>query len=484
MLLNVSTGRSLLQAGNTGVFYGISWDEVADVYARTGILRGKPVGTSLDNTQLQIQAGMRRCVLNTAGQVVYYLDAADSTKKLDGSAAVLTGADGQVMVEIPAFYLRYSYIGTTHRWDISLTPQAGFSLHPAFVKNGVAVANRYIGAYEGVLYDVSASMYANGIYQTAFSCTFAAGDKSITAGSRTAPLGLLAVGDNLTISGTTSNNGTFTVASLVSGVKITVAESLTNETAAGTVIATQTNWTASTGDMLASVSSKSPITQATRAQFRAAARNRGAGWRQLDIYLLSAVQLLYLVEYASFSSQTMIGVGITNAGDWLAYNDYNPINKTGQSDAAGNATQNTAGASTGAAEVGKYLSYRGIENWFGHLWKFVDGININNNVPYVSNVDTQFADDTAANYTNLGVTLSAVDGYQTKLAQIGAAFLPTAVGGSSASKIPDYYYQAAGWRVGLFGGDSLTGAPTGEFCWALSDASGFAYQSIGARLCY
>lgn len=484
MLLNVGTGRSLLMTGGAGAFYGISWDEVADVYARTGILMGKPVGTSLDNSLLRIQVGMRRCVLNSGGQVVYYLDAADSTKKVDGSAADLTGVDGQVMVEIPAFYIRYAYVGTTHRWDISSTPQAGFSLHPAFVKNNVAVTNRYIGAYEGVLYDVSASIYANGIYQTAFSCTFAAADKSITAGSRLAPFKLLAIGNKLTISNTTSNNGTFTVASLVSDTKITVAESLTNETAANTAINTQVDWTATTGDKLASVTGKSPIAQATRAQFRAAARNLGTGWRQLDFYLLSAIQLLYLVEYASFNSQSMIGAGITNVGDWPTYNDYNPINVTGQSNGIGNATGNTAGTSTGAAEVGKYLSYRGIENWFGHLWKFVDGFNINNNSPYVSNVDTQFVDDTIANYVNLGVTLSSVDGYQTKLAQIASAFLPVAVGGYSTSKISDYYYQTAGWRVAFFGGSSYDGASAGGFCWYLTYGSGFAYPYVGGRLCY
>lgn len=465
-------------------YYGVTWDESADTYARTGRLSGIAVGATANTSAMPIHTKMRRCVVNDSGRVVYYLNPFDSTKKENGDASVLTGVDGQVMVEIPAFWIRYSYVGTTHRWDISDLPIPGFTLHPAFTKNGAAVDARYIGAYEAVLYDVSASIYANGIYQTAFSCTFALADSSITAGSRTAPFKSLSVGDKITISGTTLNNGTFTVASIVSDTKITTTEALVDETAANTVIETQKDWTATTGDKLASVSGKKPINYGTRANFRAAAKNRGTGWRQMDFYLLSAIQLLYLVEYGSFYSQSMIGAGITNVGDWATYNDYNPINVTGQSNSIGNVTTNTAGGSTGAAEVGKYLSYRGIENWFGHIWKWEDGFNINSNVSYVSNTDTQFADDTATNYTALGVTLANADGYQATLAQIGSGFLPLTVGASSTTKITDYYWQNSGWRVALFGAAADDGASAGAFAYYLNDNSGDLYRYISGRLCF
>ncbi len=465
--------------------YGVTWNESADAYARTGALAGVASGSSPGNARLPIQSAMRRCVLSDAGQVVYYLDPTNSAKKLDGTASTLTGADGQVMVEIPAFWLTYSYASNVHSWSISPYPLAGYILHPAFTKNGTNVPYRYIGAYEGVLYDVSASLYANGIYQTAFSCTFASADKSITANARTAPFNGLAVGDKLVISGTTNNNGTRTVASIVSATKITTTEALTNETAAATVIATQADWTATTGDKLTSVSGKKPITYMTRAQARAVAKNRGTGWRQLDYDLLSAVQLLYLVEYASFYSQSMIGAGITNVtSGWDTYNDYNPIAPTGNSNGIGNATGNTAGSSSAATEVTKHLSYRGIENWFGHIWKFVDGLNVNGHVPYACNNDTQFADDTAANYTNLGITMPASDGYQATLAQISRGFLPLTVGAGEASKITDYYWQAAGWRVALFGAPAHYGARAGGFAWHLVSGSGDAHRSIGARVAY
>src|SRR3990167_7724135 len=194
MIIPPSVSREYVDAQ---LSYGVAWDESADSYARTGRLAGIAVGSSPGAYALPTQAKMRRCILNDSGQVVYYLAPGNSALKEDGEASILTGADGQVMVEIPAFWIKYLYLGTTHRWDISDRPLNGFSLHPAFVKNGVAVPYRYVGAYEAVLYDVSASIYANGLYQTAFSCTFANADSSITAGSRTAPFAGLAVGDKI-----------------------------------------------------------------------------------------------------------------------------------------------------------------------------------------------------------------------------------------------------------------------------------------------
>lgn len=467
----------------SGEVYGVSWNESADTYTRTGRIAGFATGVTLANALLPIQAAMRRCVINDSGVVQYYLDPSNSTLRVGGGAAVLTGADGQVMVEIPAFYYRYAYSGTTHTWEISQVPLSGFSLHPAFIKNGAFVPYRYIGAYEGTLYDVSASIYTDGIYQTAVSCVFASADKSFTIASRTGVFSLLTVGDKIVVSGTVSNNGTKTVASLVSATKITVTEAVVDETAAATVVQTEKNWTATTGDKLCSISGKAPINQGTRANFRAVAKNRGTGWRQTDYDLMSAIQLLYLVEYASFYSQSVIGNGLTDwaSGTWSTYNGYNPINNTGASNAKGNTTFNL---SNGDGVVGSYMTYRGIENWYGHLWKWCDGININANVPYVSNKDTDFADDTATNYTALGVTLINADGWQNTLEQVDRGFLPASVGAASTTKITDYYYQAADWRVVRLGGSAYGGASAGAFYLSAGSASSALDQPIGGRISF
>ncbi len=478
---------------NPTEFYGVAWTEGASpTCSRTGNLKGVAAASKPDDSLVPVQASMRRCILDDSGNVEYYLDPTDSTKKLYGGASVLTGADGQVMVEIPLFYYRYSYAGGMHQWDISRTPLEGFYVHPAFMKDGAIVNYRYIGAYEGVLYDTSASRYANGIYISDAAGTFEADDDSITLTAPTNVFTNIEVGDKLTVSGTTSNNATVTVASIVSDLIITVDEALTDETDAAFVIGSEKDWTATTGDVLGSVSGKSPMSYGTRAEFRVAASNRGTGWRQQDYNLTCAIQLLYLVEYASFYAQSVLGAGITAVADWDAYNDNNPIAPTGNSNSIGNASGNTAGSTSSATELTKYLSYRGIENFFGHLWKWVDGFNINGNVPYVCTNEANYADDTTTNYIQIedsagsGITLHNANGYPTAIEQTAYGFLASAGSGSGngTNYITDYYYQDTGWRVAALGGAAHSGASAGLFCWLLAASSGARAQYFSARLCY
>ena len=101
--------------------------------------------------------------MNDAGVIQYYLHPTDSTKKEDGTPAIITGEDGQVMVEIPKFYYKKVIAGTYTTWKLSHLAIDGYTLHPAFIKDGVEVSNRYIGAYDACVYDTSASAYVNGL---------------------------------------------------------------------------------------------------------------------------------------------------------------------------------------------------------------------------------------------------------------------------------------------------------------------------------
>lgn len=601
--------------------YGVSWDESADTYVRTGALTGVACGSSPGNSLLPIQASMRRCILNDSGVVQYYLDPASSYNRIgqapsmsgtddagaaskvseavvatgtdDGTGvaykltdtgvftaaesayvgkyvhnttdgtyakvtakdsdnvlsidtnimangevfnvgtlcgvaadyvghyvhdktgdvyamitakdsdaalsidanimanldeyeictAVLNGTDGQVMLEIPLFYHRYAYSTTTHTYEISQTPLTGFSVHPEFVVDGVVKPYVYVGAYEACLYDNSASIYANGIRLEAGNVTFVAeaGDDSIERTVETNGFTNLEIGDKIVISGATDggNNATFTVSGIVSDKKITVSEAVVGRVDdAAVVITSEMDFV---NDKLSSVSGKTPAVYATRDNFRVVAVKRGTGWSQQDFDNVSAVQLLYLVEYADFFSQSMIGNGCTDwtGGTWDTYNDYNPINKTGLSNSLGNATGNVSNLD---GNTGSYMSYRGIENFYGHLWKRVDGINVNDHVPYVCSNPADFADGTANNYTDIGVTLINTHGYQNTLVQQDRGFLPASVGAGSTTKITDYYYQATGWQVAMLGGHAHYSVQAGAFDWSLGISAGDRARNVSARL--
>ena len=122
--------------------YGISWDYATDTYIRTGA-----------NGYTAIQSQMRRCVVNANGTVNYYLNPNNSNFKADGTPSVLTGADGNVMVEIPKHYIKVETVGNVDSLNVSLTLEPGYVLDPAFLKwNGtemVEVPYRYFRAYEG-----------------------------------------------------------------------------------------------------------------------------------------------------------------------------------------------------------------------------------------------------------------------------------------------------------------------------------------------
>ena len=476
-MTGLSAGGIPLQA--IASTYGVSWDEDADTYSRTGSLVGQTTSQTLAAALLPIQAAMRRCVINDAGEVQYYLGATDSynrefqnpsitgtddagtaskvsdsgvftsaeaayvghyvhnttddtyamitakdsddvlsidadildnTEAYEICTAVLDGSDGhQVMVQIPKFYYKYGYSGTTHTWEISQLPQSGFSVHPAFIKNGEVVDYRYIGAYEGIAWDNSESAYIDGV-------------------------------------------------------------SFAGDTGA---------------DKLSSVSGFAPWTDETRAEFRSYGANRGTGWRQQDYDLVSAIQLLYLIEYADWNFQSMIGMGRTelSGGAWEK-DSY--IGVTGKSNVDGNGT-NSVSLGTTNGYLTDYMTYRGIENFFGNVWKFVDGININDNVPYVSNTDTDFADDTATDYTDLGITLPNTDGYQKTLEQQSRGFLPASIGGvgvGSSTYITDYYYQNIDWRVVVLGGAATAGAHAGVAYWSAIYVFSSDLGYIGARLTY
>lgn len=106
-------------------WYGIEWDTEVSSPAVTRI------GNMDLHRTLPIQSRMRGCLLDDNGKVVEYLNAKDWT------GHDLSGAHGQVMVEIPSHYRRFETDGTKRRVKMSEYPLPGFN----FVKMGYLSAN-------------------------------------------------------------------------------------------------------------------------------------------------------------------------------------------------------------------------------------------------------------------------------------------------------------------------------------------------------
>lgn len=156
----------------------LEWDATADTYvtASAGVLQA-------------IHGNMKRCVLNANGTVNYYLDPTDSTLKADGvTPSVLDGTDGNVMVEIPRFWYKYTRASANNIWEISAGPQAGFTVHPAFVKAGVEVSHRYVGAYDACYLDATDSTYKSGLNLDAMASNLDLANDKLSSVSGVYPL--------------------------------------------------------------------------------------------------------------------------------------------------------------------------------------------------------------------------------------------------------------------------------------------------------
>ena len=122
-----------------------------------------------------------------------------------------------------------------------------------------------------------------------------------------------------------------------------------------------------TGTVLDSQTGDVVTVSQTIGTFRTWANNIGPRWGLVNPWSLSAMQLLYYIEYANADSQTMIGRGIVDAG---------AKSNTGASGMDVSPQMAINGTGMGCGTDGLVpIAYRGIENLWGNVWIFVDGWN-------------------------------------------------------------------------------------------------------------
>lgn len=223
------------------------------------------------------------------------------------------------------------------------------------------------------------------------------------------------------------------------------------------------------GNFLNSFSGQAVGTGETRDAFRTRARRMPSGFQLRDIAAWCAYDLLYLVEYADWDSQKKIGQGLSN----------NPsVNKTGLTDAM---VYHTGRAHSGDNAA---VQYRGVENPWGNVREWVDGINIGERSVYICTDPENYVDNTATNYTYSNIQLSK-SGWIKGLGlstNFPWAYLPNESGGSSTTYIPDYMYSSTGWRGLYVGGNWSERLNAGLFCFIASSSSSFTSSDLGARL--
>lgn len=249
-----------------------------------------------------------------------------------------------------------------------------------------------------------------------------------------------------------------------------------------------------TEDKLCSLAGMKPISgktqKLTRENAERLAVNRGVGWHIDFAQTVALEQLLELVEMGTLDMQTAIGQGAVSIPD-TPNTDNNSI-ATGATSSLGN----TTGVASGTSEQSS-VSYRGRENVYGNIWKFVNGINMygdgsnKGGVPYVSK-NLNFAESkNTDNYERVKYYVTNTNGYIKYFGydeEKDYLFFATDVISSSGGSTPkDYAYVTVnlnGYRATQLGGvwDNVSSA--GLFCWSLNNGVSSSSRYIGCRLVF
>ena len=228
-----------------------------------------------------------------------------------------------------------------------------------------------------------------------------------------------------------------------------------------------------------SKSGMTTLASITRTAARTGSTGKGTGWYQQDYMTWCAVWLLYLVEYADWNGQTKIGQGYTNGNSSRVNSGKTDsmVYHTGREDGTDGKT---------------CVQYRHIENPWGNVLQWVDGINFYNNAVYLCDDPANYADDTYDNYSATGTTLTASMGGYIKAATYNSSYpwacLPSSTsGGSSTTYIPDYAYSASatgGWKALYVGGHYSSGLDAGLWYFYASNAASYSRANLGSRLLF
>jgi hypothetical protein len=428
--LGLGVGFGIMNSGGGGDYYGVQFT----------LTQSDPDGERIASSDmtlhasLPVQSLMKGCLLNDDGMVNYYLDDSDWSKKEDGvTSSVLDGTDGQVMVEVPEHYYREWIQDGYKKIAVSLTNFTG----------STKVEKFYHGAYKAAL-------------------------------NRT-------------------NN------------KL------------GSVVSTSVDWRGgnnnATWDAQNNTLLGKPATSINRTNFRTYAANRGSGWYQLPQVQAAVIYRLFIIEHATRNSQKAVngtltaegykqgglGQGVTSVvgADWNTFSSYYPIVNNGASNSLGNGTGEIDYVITGwpgGDETVKVNRYRGIEQPFGHIWEWREGINIYNDhlagtfKAHVIDNPLNFADDTLDN-TREAADLPKINGYISEQSLNDRLATTVGIAGSGdQTYFADYYYHGASetssYFRALLAGGSASGGHAGFACSYSNFSASNSLASFGSRLAY
>lgn len=480
------------------VVYGVRWAHTASSPTLTKgyLVKGQFISNTY--TTYPIQDRMRRCVLNASAQFKYYLDGINIANTTSSITGTNTSTDtGKLIDSGQTFSTKGVAVG---QW-VKNTATGICAIVTAVDSETQLSLNWNIFPSSSVGYEVgTANPQVAGcvMVETAYFyyVWIVDGNYTFILISRSPFIFYKPSDGSIVVS---QLHPWFMEGGVFANVKYTGAfESIWYSTSASAYTDHNGSTVGVNGDKAVSLPGYKPLTY----QYRRSATTYtgfaglhaafGSLFHTQGFFAYEALWILMITEWGTLNGQTALP-GYTNASVW----SYAYTRKTGRTIGLGNSSGSVMVDLTGLdSDLSGILgsgnavanSFHGVENPFGHIWKWVDGANFNwvsnGGKVYLSNNPSSWAEDTATGYQDTGLLLPAAVGYISALFE--GRLLPSSVtGGGSSYYLCDYFYQpgaSAGWR-GLFVGGSLyNGASAGPaYLYASNSGSGDRSAPIGGR---
>ena len=232
---------------------------------------------------------------------------------------------------------------------------------------------------------------------------------------------------------------------------------------------------------LKSESGVTPTASESINTFREAATNNNTdgkkGYHLWDVHTLDALQVLFTIEFATLDSQSIMK-GVTD-------NVLSGAENTGAADGVEGSSGNVDHSSGYGS-----MTYRGIENLYGNLGMWTDGLNTTGLSLYSCDDATKYVSDTFTDpYYNVSYQLISSSGQN--ITGLGfdknhpGVVAPTSVNSNSYSTYyhdEGYTTNSGNYVVFTSGSWNWKGGNSGLWCWDSVISSTGAYSDVGSRL--
>lgn len=231
-----------------------------------------------------------------------------------------------------------------------------------------------------------------------------------------------------------------------------------------------------------SKSGQTVLVHANISEFRDGCRANGEGYQQYDFLIDAIIKQLFMVEFATTNCQSIMA-GWTKGTAALVTGHTDGI-KTASGSGNAAHTKDCAVCNTDGLHACKY---RGIENPWGNVDCFCDGISFNKEKIYVCKDPTMYRSGVFDGAYVYHADRAMTSGYVRQVSPFEKnpllGFVSVA-GGSENSYYSDNYTASDGGTILFVGGSWENNTAAGLWLWNGSVAASFSSESKGGRLCY